>query len=125
MWNYYSYPHILELTIGDWKKGEGNVELVRESSYIKQLNGSIGPKSTKCLITEEVLFKDFDKYITVMTTTATPDVPSGGSFTCKTRTCFTWSGKGKVRILVTVLVDFTKSSWLKCKFVLIAPMIFF
>ncbi|KAI7887724.1 GRAM domain-containing protein [Mucor mucedo] len=102
-----------ELTIGDWKNGEGNVELVRESSYIKQLNGSIGPKSTKCIITEEVLYKDFDKYITVMTTTATPDVPSGGSFTCKTRTCLTWSGKGKVRILVTVLVDFTKSSWLK------------
>lgn len=105
----------LELNIGQWKKGEGNVELDRESSYIKQLNGSIGPKSTKCMITEEVLHKDFDKYVSVLTTTCTPDVPSGGSFSCKTKTCLTWAGKGKVRILVTVLVDFTKSSWLKCK----------
>jgi hypothetical protein len=104
-----------ELTIGEWKKGSGDIVSVREKSYIKALGGSIGPKSTKCIITEEVLNQDFDNYVTVLTTTCTPDVPSGGSFSCKTKTCMTWAGKGKVRVLVTVLVDFTKSSWLKCK----------
>lgn len=102
--------------MNEWKKGEGDVQYIREMSYIKPLGGAIGPKSTKCLIIEEVNHQDFEKYVSVLTTTATPDVPSGGSFTCKTRTCLTWAGKGKVRMYVTVLVDFTKSSWLKCKF---------
>ena len=104
-----------ELTIGEWKDGSGNVVATRDISYIKALGGSIGPKSTKCVITEEVLNKDFDNFVSVLTTTCTPDVPSGGSFSCKTKTCMTWAGKGKVRVLVTVLIDFTKSSWLKCK----------
>ncbi|KAI8644158.1 hypothetical protein BD408DRAFT_413807 [Parasitella parasitica] len=103
----------LELEMGDWKKGEGNVEFVRELSYIKPLGGAIGPKQTKCIITQQVLHQDIQKYVTVLATTCTPDVPSGGSFSCKTRTCFTWAGKGKVRVLVTVQVEFTKSSWLK------------
>ncbi|KAL7327348.1 hypothetical protein PS15p_205794 [Mucor circinelloides] len=102
-----------ELEMGEWKKGEGNVEYVRELSYIKPLGGAIGPKQTKCYITQEVLHQDIQKYVTVLTTTSTPDVPSGSSFSCKTRTCFTWAGKGKVRVLVTVQVEFTKSSWLK------------
>ncbi|CEP07937.1 hypothetical protein [Parasitella parasitica] len=102
-----------ELEMGDWKKGEGNVEFVRELSYIKPLGGAIGPKQTKCIITQQVLHQDIQKYVTVLATTCTPDVPSGGSFSCKTRTCFTWAGKGKVRVVVTVQVEFTKSSWLK------------
>lgn len=105
----------LELTIGEWRKGEGDVIVIRDKSYIKPLNGAIGPKQTKCVCTEEILHKDFDNSITALTTTCTPDVPSGGSFSCKTKTCMTWAGKGKVRIFVTVLVDFTKTSWLKCK----------
>ncbi|OAD01683.1 hypothetical protein MUCCIDRAFT_163651 [Mucor lusitanicus CBS 277.49] len=102
-----------ELEMGEWKKGEGNVEFVRELSYIKPLGGAIGPKQTKCYITQQVLHQDIQKYVTVLATTSTPDVPSGGSFSCKTRTCFTWAGNGKVRVLVTVQVEFTKSSWLK------------
>lgn len=101
--------------MGEWKKGEGKAVSVREYSYIKPLSGSIGPKSTKCYITQEILHEDLEKSVTTLATTSTPDVPSGGSFTCKTKTCLTYAGKGKVRILVTVLVDFTKSSWLKCK----------
>ncbi|CAO3613727.1 unnamed protein product [Mucor fragilis] len=111
-----------ELEMGEWKKGEGNVEFVRELSYIKPLGGAIGPKQTKCYITQEVLHQDIQKYVTVLATTCTPDVPSGGSFSCKTRTCFTWAGKGKVRVLVTVQVEFTKSSWLKCKLLLLLPL---
>ncbi|GAA5797667.1 hypothetical protein HPULCUR_003058 [Helicostylum pulchrum] len=104
---------LTELNMGEWKKAEGMIVETRDLSYIKPLNGAIGPKSAKCLITEEVLHKDFDRFVTVLTTTSTPEVPSGGSFTCKTKTCITWAGKGKVKLLVTVLVDFTKTSWFK------------
>ncbi|RCH97507.1 hypothetical protein CU098_006695 [Rhizopus stolonifer] len=104
----------LELEMGDWKKTDGgNVLGVREYSYIKQLGGAIGPKQTKCYITQELLHHDLDNYVSVLSTTSTPDVPSGSSFTCKTRTCLTYAGKGKVRLTVTVQVEFTKSSWLK------------
>jgi hypothetical protein len=77
------------------------------------LGGSIGPKSTKCYLKEDVLHLDPTNYVCQLTVTQTPDVPSGGSFTVKTRTCISWCGQGQVRVLVTVLVDFTKSSWLK------------
>jgi hypothetical protein len=89
---------------------------MREMSYIKPLYNPLGPKSTKCLITEEVLFYDLTKSVSVLTTTNTPDVPSGNSFSIKTRTCITFAGKDEVKVYVSVLVDFTKSSWLKCKY---------
>lgn len=75
----------------------------------------LGPKQTQCIQTEEVIHSDMMESVTVLTTTQTPDVPVGGSFSVKTRTCLAWAGFGRVRILVTVLVDFTKTSWLKCK----------
>lgn len=105
----------IEVCIGEWCKGNDTV-YSRESSYIKYLGGSIGPKSTKCYLKEDVLHFDTSDYISQLTVTQTPDVPSGGSFSVKTRTCISWCGQGQVRVLVTVLVDFTKSSWLKCKF---------
>ncbi|KAF1803564.1 GRAM domain-containing protein [Mucor lusitanicus] len=101
-----------KVCIGEWSKNEGCVHS-RESSYIKYLGGSIGPKSTKCYLKEEVLHLDTTDYVSQLTVTQTPDVPSGGSFSVKTRTCISWCGQGQVRVLVTVLVDFTKSSWLK------------
>ncbi|KAK4522070.1 uncharacterized protein ATC70_004609 [Mucor velutinosus] len=101
-----------EVCIGEWTKNDGCVHS-RESSYIKYLGGSIGPKLTKCYLKEEVLHLDTADYVSQLTVTQTPDVPSGGSFSVKTRTCISWCGQGQVRVLVTVLVDFTKSSWLK------------
>lgn len=65
---------------------------------------------------------DLDDYITQVTTTQTPDVPAGSSFCVKTRTCLTWAGDNKVRILVTFAVEFTKSSWLKCEYSNIAAV---
>ncbi|KAI9033981.1 GRAM domain-containing protein [Phycomyces nitens] len=102
-----------DIQITEWRSGEGDVESVREISYVKPLNGAIGPKSTRCFLSEEIIHKDFAEYVTQITTTQTPDVPSGGAFSVKTRTCLTWAGKGKTRVFVSVLVDFTKSSWLK------------
>lgn len=58
---------------------------------------------------------DVNNYVSQMTVTQTPDVPSGGSFHVKTRTCISYVAQRQVRVLVTVLVEFTKSSWLKCK----------
>lgn len=105
---------IIEVSIGEWEKN-GSIPYSRESSYIKFLGGSIGPKSTKCYLKEDVLHLDTADYVSQLTVTQTPDVPAGGSFNVKTKTCISWSGQGQVRVLVTVLVDFTKSSWLKCK----------
>ncbi|KAG2229122.1 hypothetical protein INT48_005481 [Thamnidium elegans] len=104
-----------EVNIGEWAQNNGNIPYSRESSYIKFLGGSIGPKSTKCYLKEDVLHLDTTDYVSQLTTTQTPDVPAGGSFSVKTKTCISWSGQGQVRVLVTVLVEFTKSSWLKCK----------
>ncbi|KAI8635948.1 hypothetical protein BD408DRAFT_487223 [Parasitella parasitica] len=101
-----------DVCIGEWSKNDACVHS-RESSYIKYLGGSIGPKSTKCYLKEQVLHLDTTDYVSQLTVTQTPDVPSGGSFSVKTRTCISWCGQGQVRVLVTVLVDFTKSSWLK------------
>lgn len=105
---------MLEVSIGEWAKN-GSIPYSRESSYIKFLGGSIGPKSTKCYLKEDVLHLDTADYVSQLTVTQTPDVPAGGSFNVKTKTCISWSDQGQVRVLVTVLVDFTKSSWLKCK----------
>ncbi|KAI8084514.1 GRAM domain-containing protein [Halteromyces radiatus] len=103
----------IDLNIGEWIKSEDTEQQIRKTSYIKPLNGSIGPKQTQCLQTEEVIYSNLKESVTVLTTTQTPDVPSGNSFSVKTKTCMTWAGYGRIRMLVTVLVDFTKSSWLK------------
>lgn len=82
-------------------------------SYIKRLGGSIGPKQTKCEIRDETLHCDFDEYVTMLTTTRTPDVPSGGVFSVKTRTCITWASSASSRIVVTSQVEWTGRSFIK------------
>lgn len=120
--NIFLIP-FLDVCIGQWNKNaEGEAPYSRESSYIKYLGGSIGPKSTKCYLKEEIHHLDTSDYVTQLTVTQTPDVPSGGSFSVKTRTCISWCGQNQVRVLVTVLVDFTKSSWLKCKKKSLSPI---
>ncbi|RCI04629.1 hypothetical protein CU098_011593 [Rhizopus stolonifer] len=104
-----------DVSIGQWTKVDEveDLEYTRESSYIKYLGGSIGPKSTKCYLKEDMIHLDMNDYISQLTVTQTPDVPSGSSFNVKTRTCISYVGQRQVRVLVTVLVEFTKSSWLK------------
>ncbi|KAG0170655.1 hypothetical protein DFQ29_009165 [Apophysomyces sp. BC1021] len=102
-----------DINISQWQKDDGSAQYTRDISYVKPLSGPIGPRSTTCLLKEEILHLDLNKYITQLTTTQTPDVPAGGSFHIKTRVCITWATQGQVRVLVTVLVDFFKSSWLK------------
>ncbi|KAG9288729.1 hypothetical protein G9A89_004348 [Geosiphon pyriformis] len=102
----------IDVNIGEWVS-EPNKKLTRTSSYIKPLNNAIGPRSTKCYLKDQCLHRDFEIYVTNLTTTTTPDVPSGSSFSVKTRTCIMWAGVNEARVIVTCAVEFTKSSWLK------------
>ena len=83
-------------------------------SYIKQMNhGSIGPKLTRCEIHNETLHCDFDDYVMMLTTTRTLDIPSGGVFSIKTRTCLMWASRASSRIIVTSQVEWTGRSFIK------------
>ncbi|WVF65961.1 hypothetical protein IAT40_000699 [Kwoniella sp. CBS 6097] len=98
----------------DWRPvSEGSSLLTRSISYIKPLNGSIGPKQTKCHIVDEHDHMDFDNYVSMITTTRTPDVPSGGVFSVKTRTCLMWAGSNSTKVVVTTTVEWTGKSWVK------------
>jgi hypothetical protein len=101
-----------EIEMSDWKPDEQK-HLARSMTYIKPLNGSIGPKQTKCHITDEQEHGDFEEYISMLTTTKTPDVPSGGVFSVKTRTCLTWAGANSTKVVVTTTVEWTGKSWVK------------
>ncbi|KAF3917027.1 hypothetical protein ABW21_db0205705 [Orbilia brochopaga] len=85
----------------------------RSFNYIKPLNASIGPRSTKCLITEVVEQEDLEKAVTVVTYTQTPDVPSGSVFKVLTRTCLMWGDGGGTRIIMNCTVEWSGKSWIK------------
>jgi len=94
-------------------KDSGDGTSTKITKYTKWLGMPIGPKTTKAILTDVCEYKNFDEYVTTVTTTSTPDVPSGGSFTTKCRTCVTWAGPNQVLVVVTGAVEFTKSSWIK------------
>ncbi|RIA84039.1 hypothetical protein C1645_785068 [Glomus cerebriforme] len=100
-----------DLEIGEWNTESS--KWTRSQSYIKPLNNAIGPKSTKCIIEDECQHRDFDNYVTNVSTTTTPDVPSGNSFCVKNRICIMWAGANESRIIVTCSIEWSKSSWLK------------
>lgn len=107
--------HLTDLNIGEWENdnvGTG-VTAARKVTYVKPLNGPIGPKQTRCEISEEQLHIDFDGFCTTMTTTRTPDVPNGSSFVIKTRTCFTWAENNASRLMVTCAVEWSGRSMIR------------
>lgn len=85
-------------------------------SYIKPLSGSLGPKQAKCEIRDETVHADPDDYLTMLATTRTPDVPSGGVFSVKTRTCIMWASAITSKIIVTTQVEWTGRSFIKGTF---------
>ncbi|KAI0684671.1 hypothetical protein BC835DRAFT_1292530 [Cytidiella melzeri] len=104
----------MHIQISDWMPlQDSSALLARNMSYIKPLNGSIGPKSTKCELRDELGHCDFEEYVVMVTTTRTPDVPSGSVFSVKTRTCITWASSMSSRILVTTQVEWTGRSFIK------------
>ena len=104
----------VDIQISDWAPVPGDTGcLARNMSYIKPLGGSIGPKSTKCEIRDETVHCDYDDFVSTVTTTRTPDVPSGGVFSVKTRTCITWASSASSRVVVTTQVEWTGRSFIR------------
>ncbi|CCM07179.1 uncharacterized protein FIBRA_09520 [Fibroporia radiculosa] len=105
---------LTDLQISDWLPTAENPGLLfRQMSYIKPLTASIGPRQTKCELRDETVHCDFDEYVVMLTTTRTPDVPSGGVFAVKTKTCITWASNVSTKVVVTTQVDWTGRSFIK------------
>jgi hypothetical protein len=102
-----------ELQFEGTAKGLTNESPTRKYSYIKPLNGSIGPKQTKCISTENIDFLDLEKAVLVTLSTQTPDVPSGNVFATKTKYLFTWAANNQTRFLMTCTIEWSGKSWLK------------
>ncbi|KAK1256358.1 hypothetical protein MKX07_008617 [Trichoderma sp. CBMAI-0711] len=95
------------------KKGLGPDNRSRGFTYIKPLNAPIGPKQTKCIVTETVDSIDFDKAVTVSVATQNPDVPSGNIFRVKTKYCLSWAENNATRVQVNCTTEWSGKSWLK------------
>lgn len=95
------------------KKGLSAENKTRTISYTKPLNSSIGPKQTKCVVTEQIESIDFEKAIHVVCLTQTPDVPSGNVFTVKTKYCLSWGENNGTRVQMNCTIEWTGKSWLK------------
>ena len=102
----------LELAMDD-KKYLNSDNKSRVYSYIKPLNGSFGPKQTKCISTETLDSLDLEKAVSVTISTQTPDVPSGNVFSTKTKYCLTWAEGNATRIQMNCAIEWTGKSWLK------------
>jgi len=104
-----------DMQISDWGLDPETKLLSRNFSYIKPLSASVGvgPRQTKCELKDETLHCDFEDYIVTLTTTRTPDVPSGGAFAVKTRTCLMWASSSSTRVLVTTQVEWSGRSFIK------------
>ncbi|TQN71799.1 putative membrane protein, partial [Colletotrichum shisoi] len=101
-----------ELQMED-KKGLTLENKSRYFTYIKPLNGAIGPRQTKCLVTETLDHLDFEKGINLSVTTQTPDVPNGNIFSVKTKYCLTWAENNSTRVQSNCTIEWTGKSWLK------------
>ena len=100
--------------MSDWYPvSTGSKPLTRNMSYIKPLAASFGPKQTKCEITDETVHVDFDDYISTVTTTRTPDVPTWAVFSVKMKTCVMWASPVSSRVIVTSQVEWTGRSFIK------------
>lgn len=99
---------------GDFRPSEEDpAVLERKYIYRRELGYSIGPKSTKCEVTETIEHLNFADYIVVVSTTVTPDVPLGGVFSVKTRYVFSWANENHTNLLIYHHVEWTGRSWMK------------
>ncbi|KAF8435687.1 GRAM domain-containing protein [Boletus edulis BED1] len=105
---------LIDVQISDWAPVDQTSKLLqRNMSYIKPLNNSVGPRQTKCEIHDEAVHCDFDDSMVMVTSTKTPDVPSGGVFVVRTRTCLMWASSISTRVIVTTQVEWTGRSFIK------------
>ena len=85
----------------------------RTYSYIKPLYAAIGPKQTKVISTETLEVVDLEKVVRVIVSTQNPDVPSGNSFTVKTKYCLTWAENNSTHVQINCTTEWSAKSWLK------------
>lgn len=85
----------------------------REYKYIKKLNNAMGPKQTKCTITEKIEHMDINHYICVRQIVVSHDVPSGNAFNVQTRFFFYWGPNNTTKMLVVLNVVWTGKSFIK------------
>lgn len=95
------------------QKGLGTDNTTRTYSYVKPLYASLGPKQTKCIVSEHLDAMDLEKAINITCTTQTPDVPSGNVFNVKTKYCLSWGENNTTRMQVNCTTEWTGKSWLK------------
>ena len=104
---------VTDLTMEDDKKGLSEEIKTRSYSYIKPLNAPIGPKTTKCVVTETLESFDLEKAVSITQSTQTPDVPSGNIFATKTHFCLMWAPGNATRMVINFTIEWTGKSWLK------------
>lgn len=102
-----------DLQMEDDKRGVGEEVKTFTYSFIKPLGGAIGPKQTRCLVTQTLDHFDLDKAVSVTCSTQTPDVPSGNVFVTKTKYCLTWGPGNSTRFVMGTAVEWSGKSWLK------------
>ncbi|KAG9098079.1 hypothetical protein FRC06_006833 [Ceratobasidium sp. 370] len=105
---------LMDIQTSEWyPKEPDSTLLARDTTFIKPLAGGFGPKQAKCEIKEEQMHIDFDDYASILTTTRTPEVPSGGLFAVKTRACLMWASAASTRLVVTTVVEWTGRSFIR------------
>ena len=85
----------------------------REYTYTKKLDNSIGPKQTRCTITEKIEYNDINSYVCVKQIVRSHDVPYGNSFSVHTRTFLSWGPNNSTNMKVVINVVWTGKSLLK------------
>lgn len=88
-------------------------KLERSYTYRKALGYSIGPKLTKCEVSEMIEHLDLNDHVVVLTSTVTPDVPLGNSFSVKTRYCMSWGPNNTTTLVMSYFIKWTGRLWIK------------
>lgn len=88
-------------------------KLERSYTYRKALGYSIGPKLTKCEVSEMIEHLDLNDHVVVLTSTVTPDVPLGNSFSVKTRYCMSWGPNNTTTLIMSYYIKWTGRLWIK------------
>lgn len=89
------------------------VDNIRDYTYIKPLNNTIGPKQTKCVITEKVEEMDLNAHVMVRQITRNPDVPSGSNFSVHTKMYLSWGPNNSTNMAVSTNIIWTGKSLIK------------
>lgn len=82
-------------------------------TYRRELGYAIGPKLTRCLVTETVEHADLSHYAVVNSVTTTPDVPLGGLFAVHTRYYLLWAADNGTRLRIAYCVKWSGLLWIK------------